>query len=83
MKLVFIFLLTVFSLSFGTKSKESVVFNSENQNNYNYFGDNNVDDEEIMEKIDELDQEVEKLKEFEVEAMEEFELLKSHIPIST
>ena len=78
-----IFLLTVFSLSIGRKAKESVVFNSENQNNYNYFGDNDVDAKEMMEKIEELDQEVEELKEFEVEAMMEFELLKSHIPIST
>ena len=65
------------------KAKESIVFDSENQNNYNYFGDKDVDAKEIMEKMKELDQEVEELKEFEVEAMEEFEMLKSYILIST
>ena len=83
MKLVLIFLLTHFSLSIGRKAKESIVFDSENQNNYNYFGDKDVDAKEIMEKMKELDQEVEELKEFEVEAMEELEMLKSYILIST
>ena len=82
MKFVLIFSLALVAISFGKKGKTTVIFQADNQTNINYYGSKFLK-KKIIKKIQELDNQVEELKEFEVEAMREIELLKSLIFMST